>query len=242
MDNKDNKENKDNKNKKDNLHKGHRQRMWKKYSEYGLDIFNEHEILEMLLYMCIPRSNTNDTAHKLIERFGSLKEVLNAPRGELVKVDNIGDNSALLISFINDIIRYINARSLKPVVFKNSDTIIDHCMNYFCDNDTESLAVFLVDKNMCVFKTLDYRLGRQGSDVNFNDIVSGVMKSNCKSIVLAHNHPDGGAYSSNNDLIFTRHMYTLMNSISVELIDHIVIQGGNGYSIRNSGEVSDIWI
>lgn len=95
--------------KKDNIHKGHRKRMWKKYSEYGLDIFNEHEILEMLLYMFIPRVNTNRTAHELIDRFGSLKEVLNAPRGELLETDNIGESSAIQISFINDITGYINA-------------------------------------------------------------------------------------------------------------------------------------
>lgn len=227
--------------KKDNIHKGHRKRMWKKYSEYGLDIFNEHEILEMLLYMFIPRVNTNRTAHELIDRFGSLKEVLNAPRGELLETDNIGESSAIQISFINDITGYINARSCKPVIFKSSDVIIDYCKDYFCGRDTESLVVFLIDKSMRVFNNLDYRLGRQGAELDCNDVVRRISKSGCSSIVLAHNHPDGGAYSSNNDTFFTRNLYALMNAINISILDHIVIHGTSGYSIRNSGEVSDIW-
>lgn len=207
-----------------------------------MEIFNEHEILEMLLFLFIPRVNTNQTAHALIDRFGSLKEVLNAPRDELIKTDNIGDSAAVRINFINDVIRYVNARSCKPAVFNSSDAIIDYCKDYFSFTDTECLTVFLIDKNMCVVDSFDFKLERQGSDINCKDIISRLSHYRCNSIVLAHNHPDGGAYSSNNDTYFTRSMYTILKRLDIKLLDHIVIHGKSGYSIRNSGEVSDIWL
>ncbi len=228
--------------KKVNLHEGHRKRMWKKYLEYGLNAFNEHEILEMLLYMFIPRMNTNPTAHTLIDRFGSLKDVLNAPRGELLKIEHIGENTAMQIAFINDLTRYINTCASKSAVFSNSDIIIKYCKDYFRGKDKECLAIFLVDKNMCVVNSLEYKLERQGSDIDCTDLVYRLSQYKCHSIVLAHNHPDGGAYSSNNDVLFTRSVYTIMKAIHIKILDHIVIKGDSGYSIRNSGEVSDIWL
>ena len=86
-----------------NLHSGHRSRMKDKYSRLGSDAFSDHELLEMLLFHSIPRADTNETAHKLIERFGSLEGVFNSDLEMLLTVDGIGESSAILISLVGDI-------------------------------------------------------------------------------------------------------------------------------------------
>ncbi len=227
--------------KKENLHEGHRQRMWKKYLDSGINIFSEHEILEMLLYMFIPRQNTNPTAHSLIKQFGSLQAVINAPRSELVTVPNIGPNTAMQISFINDLADYLNKCSQKPAVFESPDAVIKYCKEYFKNKDKECVAAFLLDKKMRVIGSWERELERQGSDTDISDLLTRISQYGCNSIVLAHNHTEGSAYSSNHDTLFTRSIYKFMTAMKVKITDHIVIKGESGYSIRNSGEASDIW-
>ena len=80
------------------MHTGHRDRLKEKFISFGPEIFSDHELLEMLLFFSIPRINTNDLAHRLIDRFGSLNAVLTAPIDRLVLVDGMGKSSAVLVS------------------------------------------------------------------------------------------------------------------------------------------------
>ena len=79
------------------LHSGHRQRVRDRFLSDGLDSFNEHQVLEMLLFYCCPRKDTNELAHRLISEFGSLVRVLEAPVKELEKVPEIGHNASIVL-------------------------------------------------------------------------------------------------------------------------------------------------
>ena len=78
-------------------HAGHRQRLRERFLKMGLDSFEPHEVLELLLTYSIPRKNTNVIAHKLIDKFGSISAVFDAPCEALMSVDSITENSAVLI-------------------------------------------------------------------------------------------------------------------------------------------------
>jgi len=84
------------------IHDGHRQRMKSRFQKNGLSDFNEHEVLELLLFYCIPRRDTNEIAHNLIARFGSLAKVLDAPLNHLQEVEGMGENAANFLSLIRD--------------------------------------------------------------------------------------------------------------------------------------------
>ena len=86
--------------KKENIHAGHRQRLRKKFLQQGADSLEPHELLELLLFYAVPRANTNPTAHELLRQFGSLKNVLSAPVEDLVRVEGLGESSALLIALV----------------------------------------------------------------------------------------------------------------------------------------------
>ena len=78
------------------LHDGHRARKKEQFRRQGLDGFADHEVLELLLYYAIPRKDTNELAHRLLQKFGSLQNVFSAPLEELAKVDGVGESAALL--------------------------------------------------------------------------------------------------------------------------------------------------
>ena len=80
------------------IHDGHRERMKKRFIEHGLENFDDHSVLELLLFYALPRADVNPIAHKLIDKFGSLAAVFDAPTDELAKVTGLSANSALLIN------------------------------------------------------------------------------------------------------------------------------------------------
>ena len=88
------------------MHDGHRQRMKERFLKEGLDNFDEIQVLEFLLFYCIPQGDTNPLAHRLLDQFGSLAQVLEAPISELRKVDGIGPHTATMMHLITSLSRY----------------------------------------------------------------------------------------------------------------------------------------
>ena len=88
------------------IHSGHRSRLRQRFLKQGIEGFEPHNILEILLFYGIPYRDTNDIAHKLIDKFGSLEGVFDADIKELTKIDGIGENSATLIKLVPQISKY----------------------------------------------------------------------------------------------------------------------------------------
>ena len=103
------------------LHDGHRQRMKERFARHGLDSFAEHEVLELLLYYAIPRRDTNELAHTLLDRFGSLERVLLAPREELMKVPGVGEGAALLLTLVPAVSQYTHRHAPQETILNSVD-------------------------------------------------------------------------------------------------------------------------
>ena len=91
------------------LHDGHRQRMRQQFLSHGPQSMADHELLELALFYAIPRRDTNETAHRLLEQFGSLDRVLTAPEQELEQVEGVGQNAAVLLRLIGAMGDRVNA-------------------------------------------------------------------------------------------------------------------------------------
>ena len=98
------------------VHTGHRQRLKERFLKEGLDHFEEHQVLELLLFYAIPQRDTNEIAHELIRKFGSLTKVLDAKPEELAQVKYVGDNAATLFQLITAVARYYQVNSAKIAV------------------------------------------------------------------------------------------------------------------------------
>lgn len=223
-------------------HEGHRQRMWQKYLEHGIGIFEEHELLEILLFILIPRVNTNEISHDLINRFGSLKDVLDASFGDLQKVTGIGKNSAVQLKFIGDISEYVSRKKHEAITFDSSSSIIDFCIDHYKNVPYECVSFFLLDDKLTLIYKEDMEIDKPNeTDFDYRKIIKQVVKFECRAVILSHNHPEGSAYASNIDITTTRTLASLLKAIDVKIVDHIVIQGNTGYSMRKSGEATELW-
>ena len=91
---------------KKNLNQGHRSRMRKRYLTCGFSGFQEHEILELLLFYALPRVNTNPIAHQLLKEFHSLAGVLDADPVELQKIPGVREQAAVFLNMLPELFRY----------------------------------------------------------------------------------------------------------------------------------------
>ena len=132
---------------KDNPHSGHRERLRQRFAENGItERTPDHEILEFLLFYSIPRINTNDIAHRLIDRFGSLAGVFEASEAELLKVEGIGKNSAVLIKSMLPIMKkYMSSKNEKTKKFSNVEEVGDFLLMEYLGFTEEVFAITLMD-------------------------------------------------------------------------------------------------
>lgn len=227
----------------ENLHSGHRTRLRKKYEEFGISKLEPHERLELLLYFVFPRIDTNELAHRLINKFRSVDGVFSATVDELKTVEGIAEKSAFHIHYLGDFFKCINNDSKPDFVLSTVAETADFCRSNLLTNPTnEHIFALLLDKRKNLLSTYDLSDDLRNSvDIDIKNLLKKVMNTNCASVNIVHNHCDSTLLPSTNDLFFTRNIFHSLKSIHVELIDHIIINEADEYSIRNSKQLSDIW-
>ena len=192
--------------------------------------------LELLLFYSVPRANTNPIAHRLLERFGSLSGVLEAPRSELLKVEGVGAASATLLSLIPPLTRrYLMDKNAMGIVLDTSEKRGAYIQPLFIGQNNEQLYLLCLDQK---FKLLNCVLLAEGNlgqvMVDMRTILDITLRSNASLVILAHNHTQGFALPSDEDLQITRQIAEALKMISVTLVDHIIVARDDFTSMRDS--------
>lgn len=219
------------------IHGGHRQRLKKRFLEEDLDHFSEHQVLELLLFYCIPRQDTNPIAHALLDHFKSLENVMNAAPAELSKVPGIGESATTFISFLNSFYRYCAAqRSQKDNILLSLNDCANYMKPLFAKLRLETVYLLCLDakgKVLCCKKVGEGSVN--SAAVPIRKIVEMALNAGASTAVLAHNHPSGIAIPSTEDQLTTRQLSAALSSVDITLADHIVVADGDGVSMRQSG-------
>lgn len=227
-----------------NPHEGHRERMKKEFIENGFGEYTPpHKLLELLLFYCISRKDTNILAHDLINRFGSLSGVLDASIDDLKKVKGISDHTALLLTSIMPIAReYLKEKSRSKPTFRTLDEIGDYLLDRYAGIAVERASIMSLDSKGLLLG-FDFLAEGDVSSVgiSFRDAVSFLIDHNATVAVLAHNHPNGFAVPSPTDCILTEKFADSLKDIGIYLADHIVIGTGDYVSMAQSSEFSHIF-
>jgi len=219
------------------IHDGHRQRLKKRFQTEGLDNFEQVHVLELLLCYCIPRKDTNPVAHRLLERFGSFSQVLDASAQELAKVEGMGTGAATFLELLTASWRYYQVnRALGEVVLTTLDMCGDYMLPYFYGRRNEMVYLLCLDAKCKVITCREVGEGSINSvSIPARKIVEIAMGVNASSVVLAHNHPSGVALPSQEDILTTRHLAHALQVVDIELLDHIVVADDDYVSMVQSG-------
>ncbi len=218
------------------IHAGHRQRLKENFRKSGLNSFQAHNILELLLFYAVPRQDTNLIAHQLIEKFGSVSGVLNAPYDDLVKIKGLGENAATLLRLIPELISYYTMEENSTKTMDNANAVCNYFHGCYIGVKTEQLRVCCLDDKLNVISNnIIENGGVNAVGINVRKIVEATYRSNASLIILAHNHPNGEALPSDADIKVTRQLHGILESVGIKLLDHIIVGRTEAVSMKNSG-------
>lgn len=220
------------------IHDGHRSRLKERFLAHGLDGFTDVQVLELLLYYCIPRKDTNELAHRLIERFGSVSQILDTGYQELMEVAGIGENAALFLKLLPAAYRYYdvdrNKRVDEPLL--TTTACGRYISKYFKAMPNEAVYLLCMDakcKPLCCLKVAEGGVNSTGLSVR--QVVKTALGAHATTVVLAHNHPSGIALPSREDIQTTLRLAAALDAVEVTLADHIVVADDDFVSMVQSG-------
>lgn len=223
-------------------HDGHRNRVREKVAQVGIGAFEDHEVLEYILFHFVPMRNTNEIAHALIDTFGSFADVLNTDAEHLNAVPGMTYNAALFLSVLPDILRrYAVSAEKKRVNMSGRRKVRDYLAKEMFGTPVEVVGVLALDAQdgLIRFEKLASGTG-DGVDVSVRSIVDFALRTNAVSVVLAHNHPGGLAAPSQQDVGLTGQIAFVLESIGVTLLDHIIFTDTESFSFEENGLLADM--
>lgn len=220
------------------IHDGHRQRLKSRFLAQGLNGFEDHNILELLLFYSIPRSDTNEIAHCLLQEFKTLSGVFDAPVEELCKVKGVSTHTATLIKLIPEMMSVYHTDKTKDTkIVSSTNDAGKFFVPRFYGKKNEEVHVLLLDDKKKVIRCDKIFEGTVNSTpITVKKVVAAAVNSNATGVVLAHNHPGGVALPSSRDLRATEKIYKALKLINVELCDHIIVADDDFVSLADSGE------
>ena len=234
----------DTKDKKKNLHDGHRQRLLNQIHNFGLDNMTEVQVLEFVLTFFIPRKDTNDIAHLLLDEFGSIKNVLDATPSELMKVDGVGERTAKMLSLLPQVFFYYRESGLKKqkITLKNLEEAVNFLRSLFESKTQEEFYILFLNAKQELLKFEKITTGSQNEvAISCQSIVNVASKYKPNYIILAHNHPEGTAIPSAKDIKTTNKIVKMLYYHQLLILDHIIIGKEDHFSFSQNDMISDYY-
>jgi len=226
----------------ENPHKNHRSRVRRRFMQTGLDGFADHEVLEMLLFYCYPRRDTNEIAHRLINEYGSLHNLLEAGTQDIMTRCNVSENVAVLISMTPMLAnRYFRSKwTRNEEIIDNVKSAGRHALSLFVGRTNEAFYAFFLDTARRLKHISLIAEGTLNETPVFpREIVSEALKHQATAIILTHNHPAGSAKPSRNDTEATRSIREGLHFLSIKVVDHIIVAGDRYYSYASHNLIVD---
>lgn len=226
-------------------HSGHRARVKARFLREGLDAFEDHNALELLLFYAVPQRDTNELAHKLISSFGSFSAVFDAPVESLMQVGGIKENAAVLIKLMPALYgKYAqNKQSAGTLFLKSAQAAGEYLVPQFAGQSAERFLAICMNHKCKVLKTVVISDGTANSTaLRSRQLAEAVIHTGATNVILAHNHPEGVAAPSMQDVDATRYLFSMLGNLGVKLNDHIIVAGDDWFSMATSKKFKSMFL
>ncbi|MBQ4150458.1 MAG: hypothetical protein IJC81_01465 [Clostridia bacterium] len=220
-----------------NVHSGHRARVKERFLRDGLDGFEKHNVLELLLFFSIPQRDTNPIAHALINRFGSLRGVFEASVEELCTVDGVSEHTATLIKLVPAAFGIAASEVDLSEKYDSFNKLGKLMLKRYAGISVETVFLVLLDNSYRIIDIVNLCEGSV-NQVRFDTrrIIELCIRKNAAKAVITHNHPNGVLVPSTDDLATTEELARTFKSIHVEFLEHLLIADGKFDAILAKSE------
>lgn len=218
-------------------HSGHRARLRQRLLAAGGDALSDHELLEYLLALAIPRRDTKPLAKHLLNRFGGLAGVLAADPSTLAAVDGMGETSAAAIKIVQAILsRQLKGEVAARPVLSNWQALLDYLRVHLAGRPKEEFHVLHLNTRNELISA--QKMGEGTIDetaVHVREVIKGAMESASAAMILVHNHPSGDPQPSRADIEITRRIADAAKRLDIAVHDHVIIGAKGHASLRSMG-------
>lgn len=210
---------------------GHRQRLRDRFMKGGADAVPDYELLELVLFRAIPRRDTKDLAKRLIARFGSFSEVINAPEPRLREIAGVGDAVVVELKLVRAAaLRLKQGEIIRKPVLSSWSSVLEYCRAAMGFEDREQFRILFLDKKN---KLIADEVQQQGTvdhtPVYVREIVKRALELSSSAVILVHNHPSGDPTPSRADIEMTRSIVAAAKPLGVVIHDHVIV-GRDGHT------------
>jgi len=210
---------------------GHRQRLRERFRKGGPDALPDYELLELILFRALPRRDTKALAKRLIARFGSFAEVVNAPEPRLKEVKDVGDIVVTELKLVRAAaLRLTRAQVMKRPALSSWNEVLDYLRAAQSYEHREQFRVLFLDKRNNLIADEVQQVGTvDHTPVYVREVVKRALELSATAIVLVHNHPSGDPAPSRVDIDMTKQIVAAAAPMGIAVHDHIIV-GRDGYA------------
>ena len=209
---------------------GHRARLRERMMKEGLNAFQDHEVLELLLFQYLPYKDTNKIAHKLLNKFGGFDGVLDADPDQLMTVEGISKVTACNLAVLKEVFARYRRSSVQKVNLGSIEAIIKYAHTMVEDATREKVVVVYLDHATNFKYSEEFTSGKVDKvNVDAKQIVSTALRVNAGGVILFHCHVNGVCKPSIADKEFTKQLFVALASVEVVLLEHIIFNGSEDY-------------
>lgn len=213
---------------------GHRQRLRDRFRHAGDEALASYELLELVLFFCIPRRDVKPLAKSLISRFGSLADVLAQPVDVLNQIPELRGQPAILISAIHALSsRAMQEGLTRRPLLDHEDALHDYVRQSMGFRRTESLHILLLDTTKHLLRDMCLSSGHEDkTPFSAKQIVVAALNHGATSVIMVHNHPSGDPTPSRADIVLTQECRKALETVGIDLIDHLIVARDQCSSLR----------
>lgn len=215
----------------------HRKNLRDRFTTCGSNAVQDCELLELILFRAIPRSDVKPLAIALLETFGDFNQVISASPSRLARIDGCGPAVIAEFKIVEAAAqRMARAKVMQRCVISSWSAVIDYCHTVMAHRETEHFRILFLDTKNTLIADEDH--GRGTLDhvpVYPREVMKRALELNAASLILVHNHPSGDPTPSEADIAMTRQINAAAKALSITLHDHIIIGKSCEASFREWG-------
>jgi DNA repair protein RadC len=216
-------------------HTGHRRRLKQRFADGGPEAMPDYELLELLLFSAIPRRDTKPLAKRLLQRFGSFAEVINASPERLKEVEGVGDAAVMQLKLVRaSALRLMRKGILQRPVLASWSAVLDYCRAAMGYEAREQFRILFLDKkNRLIADEVQQQGTVDHTPVYVREVVKRALEHSASAIILAHNHPSGDPAPSQADIQMTLQIVDAAKPLGIAVHDHIIVGRQGHVSLKS---------